>query len=252
MSSRILLRLLTGFQMLRDGKPITLPMSAQRLLAFVGLQDRPVKRNYVAGALWMDSPEQRAGASLRSALWRLRQHGLDLLETEGDSLRLSPAVTVDVKEAIDFARRIVSPNADWSEARNHFEALSADLLPDWYDDWVVGERERFRQIRLHALETMCTQLTQQRRFAEAVEAGLAAVRGEPLRESAHRCLITAHLAEGNRTEARRHYERFRNLLAAEVDGSPSQDLDVLIYGREVPPGNQARYQESGAVLAMQA
>ena len=85
--------------------------------------------------------------------------------------------------------------------------LSADLLPDWYDDdWVLVEREQYHQLRLHALEAMCARLTSIGRFGQAVQAGLAAVQGEPLRESAHYILIKAHLAAGNRWEATRQYE----------------------------------------------
>ena len=38
--------------------------------------------------------------------------------------------------------------------------LSADILPDWYeDDWVLAAREHFYHLRLHALEAMCERLT---------------------------------------------------------------------------------------------
>ena len=75
---------------------------------------------------------------------------------------------------------------------------AGELLPHWYDDWVVIERERFRQLRLHALDALCESLAAAGRYAAAVEAGRASVAAEPLRESAHRLLIQAHLAEGNR------------------------------------------------------
>ena len=55
-------------------------------------------------------------------------------------------------------------------------------------------------------------LTAARRFGPALEAALAAVAGEPLRESAHRVLIKAHLAEGNVSEAIRQYHFYRTLL----------------------------------------
>lgn len=232
MAGGIQLMLLTGFQLACDGSPVSLPMSAQRLVAFIGLQERPVQRNYVAGALWLDSPDDRAAASLRSALWRARQPGLCLVEAETGGLRLSRNVTVDIKEATRFARRVGDPSVPWNDADPQLDTLSGDLLPDWYEDWVLVERERFHQIRLHALETICLRLTQQARFAEAIEAGMAAVRAEPLRESANRCLIKAHLAEGNRIEARRHYERFRQLLHKELNESPSSELTVLVHDGE--------------------
>jgi len=107
-------------------------------------------------------------------------------------------------------------------------ARSAELLPDWYDDWVVNERERFRQLRVHALERLCERLTSEQRFTEAVETGLAAVEGEPLRESAHRALIRVHLAEENPSEAVRHYELFTDLLSTNLGLRPSRQLTALV------------------------
>jgi DNA-binding SARP family transcriptional activator len=107
-------------------------------------------------------------------------------------------------------------------------ALARDLLPDWYDDWVVLERERFRQLRLHALEALCRRLTEAGRFGAAVQAGLAAVAGEPLRESAHRILIQAHLAEGNPGEAVRQYHLYRRLLAGELAIEPSATIRGMV------------------------
>ena len=61
----------------------------------------------------------------------------------------------------------------------------------------------------------------------AVEAGLAAVAAEPLRESAHRALIAAHLAEGNRSEAMRQFEFYRMLLGKELGLEPSAMMASL-------------------------
>ena len=63
------------------------------------------------------------------------------------------------------------------------------MLPACYDDWVLVQRDRFRQLRLHALEALCERLTASGRYGEAIDAGLAAVCAEPLRESSHRVLI---------------------------------------------------------------
>jgi DNA-binding SARP family transcriptional activator len=99
---------------------------------------------------------------------------------------------------------------------------------DWYDDWVILARERFRQARLHALEALCLSLASSGRYAEAAEAGLAAVAGEPLRESAHRALIQAHLAQGNPGEAIRQYRLCRRLLHEQLGLEPSPQLDELV------------------------
>ncbi|MGH3665463.1 MAG: hypothetical protein ACRDU8_05150 [Egibacteraceae bacterium] len=67
-------RLLDGFAVECAGEGLPLPLSVQRVVAFLALHDRRLLRGYVAGRLWPDAPEQRSAASLRSALWRLRRH----------------------------------------------------------------------------------------------------------------------------------------------------------------------------------
>ena len=221
------LSLLKGFQLVSDQRPVVLPFSAQRLIAFLGLQERPVQRDNIASTLWSDSSEDHAAANLRSALWRLRRPGVDLVDVDGRRIQLSRNVTVDVREISAFARRVINPSQDCDLSEIDAIALEGDVLPDWYEDWVMLERERFRQMRLHALEAVCERYTRAGRHAQAVEAGLAAVRGEPLRESANRCLITALLAEGNRLEARRYYQRFKELVRSELGIALSAQMTSL-------------------------
>jgi DNA-binding SARP family transcriptional activator len=107
-------------------------------------------------------------------------------------------------------------------------ALSADLLPHWYDDWVLMEGEQWRQLRLHALEALAGRLTAAGRWGEAIDAASAAVRAEPLRESAHTALIQLHLAEGNQSEAVREFTRYRALLRTELGLEPTLPLRRLV------------------------
>lgn len=95
---------------------------------------------------------------------------------------------------------------------------------------MIFERERLRHLHLHSLEAASAQLVQQHRFTEALDIALAAVRSEPLRESAHCAVITVHIAEGNLVEAIRHYHRFRRLLVAELGVEPSPRLTAVVFG----------------------
>jgi len=221
------LRLINGFDLLRDGVPIRLPRSVQRLLAFLAFSERPLERVYVAGTLWIDASEERAFASLRSALWRANRHAIPLVNTESSRLALAPGIRVDLRAAAEQARSLVDGSAGDDVTLDSF-ALAGDLLPDWYEDWVLLERELYRQLRLHALEALATRLTALRRFEEAVEAALTAIANEPLRESAHRTLIRVYLAEGNPSEALRHYEQFRVLLDERLGLVPSLQLEELV------------------------
>jgi DNA-binding SARP family transcriptional activator len=209
------------------GEPVSLPLGAQRVLAFLALHDRPMLRTSVAGALWQDAPEQRAGANLRSALWRLNRAGLPLVDATVTALALAPQVGVDLRRVEELAHGVLDRRISCEDIDRPTRTLSGDFLPDWPDDWVLIERERFRQLRLHALESLCEQLTQLGRFGQAVEAGLAAVAGEPLRESAHRAVIKAYLAEGNQGEALRQYELYRRLAHAELRVAPSAAMRAL-------------------------
>jgi DNA-binding SARP family transcriptional activator len=222
------LRLLSGFVLACDEDVVPLPLSAQRVVVFLALQERPLLRDYVAGTLWLETPEQRAGANLRSALWRLNQPGHSLVEIAGSSLALAPSVRVDLRERSAQAHRLLDGAPDWTEADLDKTPFCFDLLPGWYDDWLLIERERFHQLRLGMLERICDRQVESGRYTRALEAGLAAVAGEPLRESAHRSLVRAHLAEGNRAEAIRQYELYRRLLREQLGLAPSpQIVDLL-------------------------
>lgn len=224
------LGLLRGFRVVHQGAPVSLPLGAQRVLAFLALHDRPVPRALVAGTLWQDTTERRAGANLRSALWRLNQPGLRLVVAEVSSLSLARHVGVDIRRVEELAHRLLNRSIRCEEIDRPVHSLGGDFLPDWPEDWVLIERERFRQLRLHALEVLCEQLTLAGRFGQAVDAGLAAVAGEPLRESAHRCVIKAYLAEGNRGEALRQYELYRRLAHTELHVAPSPGMRALLTG----------------------
>ena len=108
----------------------------------------------------------------------------------GPRLSLEPRVAVDVRVLVAWARSVLDvPQGVGGEVPSIADlgdAVLGDLLPDWCDDWLVVERERLRELRIRALERVCEQLTAIGSFGQAIEAGMAAVRAEPLRESAHR------------------------------------------------------------------
>jgi len=224
------LRLLQGFGISVGQRPVSLISSAQRLLAFLALQERHVARSQVAAALWPQATVARGHASLRSAIWRAQRSTGPVIQANGATLALSRDVVVDVRLATAQARRLlgggpIDPHAELLSMRAQ---LSGEVLPDWYDDWVIIEREQFHQLRLHALEALCERLTSAGRVGEAVDVGLAATRAEPLRESAHRVLIEAHLAAGNRWEAFRQFQRFRAVLDEELGLEPSSAMFRIV------------------------
>jgi DNA-binding SARP family transcriptional activator len=221
------LRLLGGFLLTRGSRAISLPLATQRVLAFLALSRRSQLRVYVAGSLWIDSSQDVANGGLRTALWRLGGQRRELIESTSTHVGLCEDVSVDLGEASRRARRLLAGDAVSIDDVTLLGG-AGDLLPDWYDEWVLMERERFRQLRLHTLELLCRELTRRGRFAEAADAGMAALSGEPLRESAHRALIEMHLAEGNRSEALRQFRFCRRLLRESLGVEPTESMAALV------------------------
>jgi DNA-binding SARP family transcriptional activator len=226
----VTLALLDAFELRCAGDSVELPPSAQRLLALLALHERPLRRPHVAGTLWLDTPDERASANLRSSLWRLNRPGPKLVEATSLQLCLAPEIRVDVRETAVLAHRLLaaSGSAEGAEIDLDPARLTGELLPDWYDDWVLIERERLRQLSLHALEALGERLLAAGRLGEALEAALAAVAMEPLRESAHRLLIKIHLTEGNAAEAVRQLELCRTLFRDQLGLAPSDELTTLV------------------------
>lgn len=208
---------------------------SQRLLAFLAIRDQVTTRNLVAGTLWPESSDEHASASLRSAVSRLGGVARQAVKVTAGDLGLAEGVAVDVHLSQTLARRLIARDGERSDvdiAGAAVAALSDDLLPGWYDDWAVIAAEDWRQLRLHALEAVAARLTEADRLAEAAAAALAAVRAEPLRESARAALIRVHMAEGNQSEALGEFERYRVLLRAELDIEPTTRLTRLLGGLE--------------------
>ncbi|WP_448628520.1 AfsR/SARP family transcriptional regulator [Geodermatophilus sp. URMC 64] len=229
--------LLGGFRLDLAGTTVRdLPRGAQRLVAYLGLASSPA-RAAVAGQLWPEVPEGQAHGSLRTALWRLHRVAPDLVDSSGGALTLGRDVRVDVRETGRWARLVLDPRGGVPEQVPGDEELRCELLPGWYDDWVLLERERLRQLRLYALEALAGKLARAGRRGEAVEVAHAAIRMEPLRETAHRTLVGIHRAEGNLAEALRAYTAFREMLDREMGASPSPLMERAVAGLPLPaPG----------------
>ena len=225
------LSLLGGFVFSVGGDALLgVSAGSQRLLAFLAVRDRAMTRNHVAGTLWPESTDDHAGASLRSAVSRLQGPARAAVTVTAADLSLAQDVAVDVRHSQLLARRLIDRDgarSDGDIGAASVSALSDDLLPGWYEDWAVIAAEDWRQLRLHALEAVAARLTDAGRLAEAAAAALAAVRAEPLRESARAALIRVHMAQGNQSAAHGEFERYRVLLRAEIGVEPTARLSQL-------------------------
>ena len=230
------LSLLGGFVFSVGGEALLgISAGSQHLLAFLAVRDQTMTRQRVAGTLWPESTDERAGANLRAAVARLDAPTRRAVKVTALDLGLEEGLVVDVHYSQALARRLIdddAPDARDDIGRGAVAALSDDLLPGWYDDWAVIAAEDWHQLRTQALEAVAVRLTAADRLAEAAGAALAAVQAEPLRESARAALIRVHLAEGNQAGAVAEFERYRVLLRVELGLEPTARLSRLLSGLE--------------------
>jgi DNA-binding SARP family transcriptional activator len=211
--SRVKMCLLGRFALSCDGQELPVPPGGARVLTFLGLQGA-VCRDRVAWTLWQDRREERASQCLRSALWRLpRPAGTPLVVASGGELRLSAEVGLDISESRASALAFLGDDEVIPTATEEL-SWTTDLLPGWYDDWLVIERERYRQLRFHALERLSERATQAGQYALAISAALHVLSVDPLRESAHRCIVRTHHAEGNPAQAKEQLDAYLAELEA--------------------------------------
>lgn len=199
---RVEIRLLGGFELCVDGCIIDVQPGMRRLAAFVALAPRGVDRMFAAFQLWPNSSERRAQANLRSALWRLRKVDAEVVHATTSRLRLEDSVWLDTRDGLSNASERLLP----------YHLLEPDLLPDWYDDWLMVERERHRQLQLRQLEQRAQSALDSGDPSNAVQWSLAALAVDGRRDSAHRILVDAHRAEGNLHEVDRETARYERCL----------------------------------------
>ena len=226
--------LLGDFRLQVGDRSVELGAACRRVVALICLRGA-VPRARAAGTLWPEVTEQRAGANLRTALWRVGLAADGVLRAERGWIDVAPEVTVDVR---DLTVRALAEHDLSDDVASVARLADADLLPDWDDEWVAPDRERVRQLRLHLLESVARRLADQSRFAAADDGARTGLRAAPRRASAHRTVIAVHLAEGNVGEARRAFDVCRTLLRRELGIEPSARTAGLLV--RVAPGLLSR------------
>ncbi|SHJ96400.1 DNA-binding transcriptional activator of the SARP family [Pseudonocardia thermophila] len=232
---------LGSFELTVGGESVTLGVDARRLVAYLAVHPRPQPRPALAGDLWPGVPADAALKLLDEAVESVDVPGLlaDIAPGEiGEGpLELAPAVEVDLADAMGLIRALPEiPTTDKPDV----SPLTVDILPGWTAAWVAVERERYRQLRLHALEERSMRLSAEGRAEEAVELARHAVRAAPSRESARRALVEALLAEGDVTAAVAEYDEYQELLRSSL-GPASNGLDNLLPPTPAWPVLRARH-----------
>jgi predicted ATPase/DNA-binding SARP family transcriptional activator len=218
-------------QFRRDGKVLPLPVThkATSLLAYLFLhKNYPHSREKLAALFWGDASDEQARHSLRTALATLRKRlGDRMFISDRETVQINPDISIWV-DALEFQKS--ADSASQEEIANLQEAIDlyrGDLLANFYDDWVLQEREHYRVLYLDLLLRMTQRMRSRSEYGRAIEYAERALESDPANERAHQHLIFCRLASGDRSTALRQYEKCRRVLQEELAVEPSPETTAL-------------------------
>jgi predicted ATPase/DNA-binding SARP family transcriptional activator len=233
-------RLLGQFDVRLGGQVAEIPSRpAQSLFAYLILNPGIAhRRERLAGLLWPDSTESNARGYLRHALWRIRR-ALGDAYLLVDNISISYDLASEYWLDVSLLERPANRGAPVEQLCEEVSVYRGELLPGFYDDWIVPERERLWSVFDHKMDILLASLIDERRWREALEWGERWIALGHAPEPAYRALMVAHNGLGNRAGVAMAYDRCVEALQNEVGVEPSEltqtTYEVLLEG-EPPSG----------------
>jgi len=228
------IRLLGQFDTRQDGKRVAIPTRAgQSLLAFLALNaGTPHRREKLAGMLWPDISDENARRNLRQELWRIRKTlsaeapaAPDYLLTEEFSIAFDPNANYWL-DVVQF-ERTGGADASTSDLMQQLTLYRGDLLPGFYDDWVVLERERLQARYEQLLQALLERLIAQQLWSAVLEWSERWIASGQTPEPAYRALLLAYGSRGDRAKVVSTYQRCQEALQKELGVEPSDQTCEL-------------------------
>ena len=223
-------RLLGTFAVKYKNKAVPLSSRpAQSLLSYLILKaGSPQRREKLAGLLWPDSLEETARDNLRHALWRVRK-ALPQEQPTDYLLADDVSITFNASAAywLDIAQlEGLDGSATADELISVLSAYEGELLPGFYDEWVVLEREHLNSIFEHHMARLLSLLEKDNRWLDILEWAERWIKLGQKPEPAYCALMSAHAAKGDMSKVASTYERCVKSLK-EFDIEPSEQTQEL-------------------------
>ena len=217
-------------------EPVSLGRPAHALLAFLLLRGHQLHpREKLAYALWSGATRDAAAHSLRTTLWRLRRAIEPPEVPKGTYLLVNSRGEVGFNwnsrywlDVLDFETTIRHadapvPDSALEKLEQALRLYEGGLLEGFYDDWILRERERLRNLYIQGLSQMMWRLKDEQRYEGALEYGRKILQEDPLRESVHRQMMRLHALNGNRCQALMQYEELALMLEEQLEVAPSEE-----------------------------
>jgi DNA-binding SARP family transcriptional activator len=207
------------------------------LLCYLAVTGRPHSREALIGLLWPEATETSARASLRKTLADLRKRLAPYLIITHQEVALNRDVPywLDV-EAFEACVGASTSERDIKRLQEAVEFYQADFLEGFYvrnafefEEWVLAQRGRLRELALQALHTLATHFTDQGEAgrAPAIDYTTRLLSLEPWREEAHRGMMRLLALSGQRGAALAQYKTCCQVLAEELGVEPGTETAAL-------------------------
>ncbi|MGE5642405.1 MAG: BTAD domain-containing putative transcriptional regulator, partial [Byssovorax cruenta] len=229
------IRLLGQFDVRLDGKRIVISSRAgQSLLAYLAMTaGTPHRREKLAGTLWPESSEDNARKNLRQELWRIRKAIPNQGSTAESDYLISDEYTITFNRDADYWLDVAileRPDLDPQSLTSSLSLYQGELLPGFYDNWIIFERERIQNLFESKMERLVEMLVDVERWTgvqEQCERWLA-LGNAP--EPAYRALMLSHSARGDMAKVSAVYQRCVDDLRDRFGVEPSAETHALYNG----------------------
>lgn len=175
----------------------------------------------------------------QSLVWLRRQlepdetHRGTILMADRVSVGLnSAAITTDTADFADALAAAKNPSntdrATFAALESAVECYAGELLPGYYSDWILHERQRLLNSYLLALHQLATILEASGDYTKSLDYAQRALRVDPLLEEAHCDIIRILAATGRTAAALKQFQELELLLQRELNSEPSRESRDLI------------------------
>jgi len=209
------------------------------LLAFLGVEDRPISRDTLATLLWPERGQAAARRNLRTCLFDISAHvDRELLVTTRETVALSAKkVTVDVPQFLRSAES--SSDSGLIEAVSRYTAdfLEGFTLPDCrdFDSWQFTVTESLRNTLQAGLLAIVEGFLASCEPEQAMKYWQRLVALDPLEEAFHRLGMRLYAASGQWTAALNQFDECVRILHEELDEEPddvTRELEAMVRARD--------------------
>jgi DNA-binding SARP family transcriptional activator/tetratricopeptide (TPR) repeat protein len=233
-------RLLGKFDVRFDDALVKIPSrSEQSLFAFLILHaGTAFRREHLAGLFWLDSEETLAKGYLRQALWRLRKAFSSASPNVPNFFQTDKiSITFDSQQAswLDVAVLKKEHKEGIDDLITATQVYTGELLPGFYDEWVLRERERLHALFERKMQRLLELLISAGQWEELIRQAERWIALGDTPESAYRAMILAHAVQGDVSMALAVYKRCLQALERELGVLPSPETTRL--AEQVRSGN---------------